>query len=282
MTVYRITTRKEIAPDIVSLDVSAPLIARKFEPGQFVILRVGERGERIPITIAWADAQEGTIRLIVEVLGKTTKRLAALKEGDSILNLVGPLGKAIESKKYGKVICIGGGVGAAPLYPIVNALRKAGNRVVSIIGARTKELLILENEIRARSSTFYVTTDDGSKGRHGFVTDVLRSVLEMDENFNLVVAIGPIPMMKAVSNLTRAYGVRTLVSLNPIMLDGMGMCGACRVTVGGKTKFTCVDGPMFDGHKVDFDELARRRERYLDEEKRALKAYEHKGGACRG
>jgi len=282
MTVYRITTRKEIAPDIVSLDVSAPLIARKFEPGQFVILRVDERGERIPITIAWADAQEGTIRLIVEVLGKTTKRLAALKEGDSILNLVGPLGKAIESKKYGKVICIGGGVGAAPLYPIVNALRKAGNRVVSIIGARTKELLILENEIRARSSTFYVTTDDGSKGRHGFVTDVLRSVLEMDENFNLVVAIGPIPMMKAVSNLTRAYGVRTLVSLNPIMLDGMGMCGACRVTVGGKTKFTCVDGPMFDGHKVDFDELARRRERYLDEEKRALKAYEHKGGACRG
>ena len=279
---YRITTRKEIAPDIVSLYVSAPLIARKFEPGQFVILRVGERGERIPITIAWADAQEGTIRLIVEVLGKTTKRLAALKEGDSILNLVGPLGKAIESKKYGKVICIGGGVGAAPLYPIVNALRKAGNRVVSIIGARTKELLILENEIRARSSTFYVTTDDGSKGRHGFVTDVLRSVLEMDENFNLVVAIGPIPMMKAVSNLTRAYGVRTLVSLNPIMLDGMGMCGACRVTVGGKTKFTCVDGPMFDGHKVDFDELARRRERYLDEEKRALKAYEHKGGACRG
>jgi len=282
MTVYRITTRKEIAPDIVSLYVSAPLIARKFEPGQFVILRVDERGERIPITIAWADAQEGTIRLIVEVLGKTTKRLAALKEGDSILNLVGPLGKAIESKKYGKVICIGGGVGAAPLYPIVNALRKAGNRVVSIIGARTKELLILENEIRARSSTFYVTTDDGSKGRHGFVTDVLRSVLEMDENFNLVVAIGPIPMMKAVSNLTRAYGVRTLVSLNPIMLDGMGMCGACRVTVGGKTKFTCVDGPMFDGHKVDFDELARRRERYLDEEKRALKAYEHKGGACRG
>lgn len=279
---YKITTRKEIAPDIISLEVAAPLIAKKFEPGQFVILRVNERGERIPITIAWADAQAGTIRLIIEVLGKTTKRLAALKEGDSILNLVGPLGKAIESKKYGKVICIGGGVGAAPLYPIVSALRKAGNKVVSIIGARTKELLILENEIRARSDGFYVTTDDGSKGRHGFVTNVLQSLLEMDKSFNLVVAIGPIPMMKAVSNLTRAYGVRTLVSLNPIMLDGMGMCGACRVTVGGKTKFTCVDGPMFDGHQVDFDELALRRERFLDEEKRALKAYEHKGGACRG
>ena len=275
---YEIVAKKELAPTIVSIEVHALRIARKALPGHFVILMAHEKGERIPLTIADSDREKGTITLIFDMVGKTTKILGKLRIGDSISHLVGPLGNPFEVKKYGRIIGIGGGVGTGPLYPKLKVLREFGNYLISIIGAKTKELLILEEEIRKLSHETYVTTDDGSYGRKGFVTEVLSDLLGRGKIVDLVVAVGPVPMMKAVAEITRPFGIKTVVSLNPIMMDGTGMCGTCRVSVGGETKFTCVHGPHFDAHLVDFEELETRRSAYLDEEKIAMREYERCSG----
>ena len=257
----------------------APEIAEKAQAGQFVILRIDEEGERIPLTLfEWKSAEDsvGTITLIFQQLGVSTKKLAALNVGDEILNVAGPLGNPSCIQNYGVVAVVCGGVGTAAAYPIAKALKAAGNKVVSILGARNKELIILEDEMKAVSDEFYISTDDGSKGQKGFVTDVLRSLIEKKYSFGIVYAIGPVPMMKATAEVTRPYGIKTIVSLNPIMVDGMGMCGSCRVTVGGKTKFACIDGPEFDAHKTDFKELMDRLREYPAEESSAL-AFREKG-----
>ncbi len=269
---YRIVAKKELAPAVKSLTINAPLISKKARPGQFIIIRVDESGERIPLTIADLDVQQGTVTTIFLEVGKTTKQLGSLKEGGSLADLAGPLGKPTEIKKYGKVVCVGGGVGVAPLYLEAKALKDAGNKVISIIGARTKELLIFEKEMQQVSDELHIATDDGSKGHHGFVTDVLQKLIT-EQNIDMVLAIGPTVMMKAVAKVTKPHNIKTLVSLNPIMVDGTGMCGACRVTVGGETKFTCVDGPEFDAHLVDFEELMNRQRTYLEEEKVALERW---------
>jgi len=254
------------------LDVSAPQIARAYQPGQFIILRNTERGERIPLTVADVNPREGFISLIFAVVGKSTRELASLNVGDEILDLLGPLGKPSKIKKYGTVACIGGGIGAAPLYPIIRALSGAGNRIFTILGARCGELLFWRSRMEKLSEQTYITTDDGSCGKKGYVTDELGHLLD-ERNIDRVIAIGPLVMMSAVSALTRGYGVDTIVSLNPVMVDGTGMCGACRVTVGGVTKFACVDGPEFNAHEVDFDELFHRAGFYLREEEHSLKRY---------
>ncbi len=248
-------------------EIEAPDIARKAKPGQFVIIRPNEKGERIPLTISKANPEAGTIRIIFQVVGKTTAYLSTFKEGDSILDVIGPLGKPTDIEKVGTVVCVGGGTGIAVLYPITKALKDAGNHVISIIGARSKNILILEDDMREASHELHITTDDGSYGRKGFVSDVLKELLDTRDDIKMVVAIGPVIMMKVICNITKEYGVKTLVSLNPIMVDGTGMCGACRVTVGGKVRFACVDGPEFDGHQVDFDELMKRLSMYREEEK---------------
>ncbi len=263
-----IIARKQLGPDVVRLDVVHPKLARKARPGQFVILRISEDGERFPLTIADTDLPQGSITLIFQVVGKSTALLAELAEGDTILNLVGPLGRATEIERYGRVLCVGGGVGAAPLYPIAKALKGAGNEVTAVIGARSRALLILEDEFRAFADEVRVATDDGTYGRHGFVTDVIADLLSEGRTFAKCWAIGPVPMMRAVCDVTREAGLPTMVSLNPIMVDGTGMCGGCRVVVGGKVRFACVDGPEFDGHEVDFDSLARRLTAYRDKERR--------------
>lgn len=250
--------------------VRAPEIAKKYKAGQFVILRVHEKGERIPLTIAAADEREGTITIISQEVGQTTKMLGQLRKGDTIPDLVGPLGKPSEIEHFGTVVVIGGGVGTAVAYPEAKALKDVGNRLISIIGARTKDLLILEDEMRKISDELYITTDDGSKGHHGFVTDALAELIEKQVKIDRVVAIGPAIMMKAVANLTRPHRIKTMVSLNPIMVDGTGMCGACRVSVAGQTKFACVDGPSFDGHEVDYDLLMARLRSYIEQEKIAM------------
>ena len=270
---FKIVKREEMAEGTVILnDIEAPLIAKKAKPGQFVILKANEEGERIPLTMADTDPEKGTITVIYMVVGKSTAIFRDLKVGDGYQDVIGPLGKATHVEKLGKVICVGGGTGVAVLHPITKAMKQIGNDVTCIIGSRTKELLILEKEMGAASNDLRVCTDDGSYGHHGFVTDVMKEVLE-EGGVKLVVAIGPVPMMKAVSNITREYNVSTMVSLNPIMVDGTGMCGGCRVTVGGKTKFACVDGPEFDGHQVDYDELMLRLQAYLEEEKRCHEEY---------
>ena len=271
----KIITKDELASGIKLFKVYAPLIATKAKPGQFVILKIDERGERIPITIVDSDSEEEALTLIVQEVGKTTKKLGRMKEGEEITDLVGPLGNPSEIENFGQVVVIGGGVGVATAYEEAKALKKAENRVVSIIGARSKDLLFFEQEMRQVSDELYITTDDGTRGRKGFVTDVLKDLIEQRRQIDLVFAVGPTIMMKVVSEITRPYGIRTVVSLNPIMLDGTGMCGACRVRVGGQTKFTCVDGPDFDGHLVDFDELMARQRMYLKEEKLALQMYEN-------
>ncbi len=244
---------------------------KKAKPGQFVILRASETGERIPLTMADTDPEKGTITIIYQVVGKTTALFKTLKEGDGYLDIIGPLGKPTEIEKYdGDVVCVGGGTGVAVLHPITRGLKEKGNHVIAIIGARTKDLLILEDKMKAASHELHVCTDDGSYGHHGFVTDVLKEILEKG-NVKLVVGIGPVPMMKFVCAMTKEYNVKTLVSLNPIMVDGTGMCGCCRVTVDGKTKFACVDGPEFDGHKVDFDELMKRLRHIWLKKKRPMK-----------
>ncbi|MEE4240575.1 MAG: sulfide/dihydroorotate dehydrogenase-like FAD/NAD-binding protein [Desulfopila sp.] len=265
---FTIVRREEMSNGNVILnEIEAPRIARKALPGQFVILKSGENGERIPLTMADSDSEKGTITVIYMVVGKSTAIFKELKVGDAYDDVIGPLGKPTHLEKVGKVVCVGGGTGVAVLHPITRGLKEVGNDVTCIIGARNKDLLILEEQMRQASHDLRVCTDDGSYGHHGFVTDVLREILDGGD-IKLVVGIGPVPMMKAVSNLTREYNVSTLVSLNPIMVDGTGMCGGCRVTVGGETKFACVDGPEFDGHQVDFDELNLRLQAYLEDEKK--------------
>ncbi len=267
---YKIVAKKDLASTIKLFEIYAPRVAKKAMPGQFVILRLDEKGERIPLTITDWSKEKGTVTVVVLEAGKTTKKLASMKVGDYILNFVGPLGKPAEVKNYGTVVFVGGGVGIALLYPEVRAFKEVGNKIITIIGARTKDLLIFEEELAKLSDELYIATDDGSKGHHGFVSDLLKKLLDEGKHIDLVVAVGPVIMMKVISNLTKPYGIKTIVSLNPIMVDGTGMCGSCRVIVGGETKFTCVDGPEFDGHLVDFDNLIARNQRYLEEEKLAL------------
>ena len=265
---FRILEKREMAERTVcEFKIEVPDIAKKAKPGQFVVIRANETGERIPLTMAGTDPEAGTINIIFQVVGKTTALLRSLGEGDEIVDIIGPLGVPTHVEKLGTVICVGGGTGVAVMYPITKAYKEAGNHVIAIIGARTKDLLILEEEMKAASHDLRVTTDDGSYGHHGFVTDVLKQILDGGDDVKLVVGIGPVPMMKFLCKMTKEYEVKTVVSLNPIMVDATGMCGACRVSVGGKTRFCCVEGPEFDGHQVDFDELVKRQRAYLTEEK---------------
>ena len=266
---FKIITREEMAEGTVILnEIDAPLIARKAKPGQFVILKANETGERIPLTMADTNPEKGTLTVIYMVVGKSTALFRDLKLGEGYQDIIGPLGAATHLEKVGKVVCVGGGTGVAVLHPITRGLKEVGNDVTCIIGSRTKDLLIMEDLMKAASHDLRVCTDDGSYGHHGFVTDVMKEVLE-EGGVNLVVSIGPVPMMKAVCKITKEFNVKTVVSLNPIMVDGTGMCGGCRVTVGGKTRFACVDGPEFDGHEVDFDELMLRLQAYTEEEKKS-------------
>ncbi|MFQ5645652.1 MAG: sulfide/dihydroorotate dehydrogenase-like FAD/NAD-binding protein [bacterium] len=269
---FKILKAEMLTPNSILHEVHAPLVVRNARPGQFIILRVDEEGERIPLTIADKDRERGTISLITQIVGATTARLSDLKEGDAILDLVGPLGKPTHIENFGRVACVGGGLGAAPLYPITKALKEAGNYVTFISGARSREYVILEEEFKSLVDRLEITTDDGSYGVHGLVTDTLLELIKT-ERVDLVVAIGPLVMMSAVCRLTGEFNVPTVVSLNPIMVDGTGMCGSCQVTVGGETKFVCVDGPEFDGHQVDFNELRMRQAFYLNEEKTAYDLY---------
>ncbi len=256
------------------MKVLAPDVARAAKPGQFVIIRIDEQSERIPLTVADYNVVEGSVTIIFQEMGKTTKQLATLKAQDELQDFVGPLGTPSEIEKLGTVVLVGGGVGVAPVYPQAKAYKAAGNKVISIIGARSENLLILEEEMRTESDQLLICTDDGTKGHHGFVTDVLQKLLQSDEHVDRVVAIGPPIMMRAVAGVTQPFGVQTLVSLNPIMIDGTGMCGGCRVSVGGETKFACVDGPEFDAHKVDFNLLMSRLAVYREEESSSLKKHE--------
>ena len=275
---HKVVWKREMAQGTVChLKVDAPRIAKKAKPGQFVVLRANETGERIPLTMGGTDPSTGIIDLIFQVVGKTTALLRTLNVGDNIVDIIGPLGKPTHVENLGKVICVGGGTGVAVMYPITKAYKEAGNHVIAIIGSRTKDLLILEEEMRAASHDLRVTTDDGSYGHHGFVTDVLRKILDEQKDVKLIVGIGPVPMMKFLCRLTKEYGVKTMVSLNPIMVDATGMCGACRVTVGGRTRFCCVDGPEFDGHEVDYDELVKRQRAYLTEEKASMDQFKTAG-----
>ncbi|KPV62017.1 MAG: Sulfide dehydrogenase subunit beta precursor [Candidatus Bathyarchaeota archaeon BA2] len=278
---YKVLKKAELAPEIKLLEVNAPEVAKKAKPGQFVIIRIDEKGERFPLTLAEWEPKKGTITLIFLEVGVSTRKLGALGTGDEILDVVGPLGNPSDIKHYGSVAVVCGGVGTAAAYPIAKALKEAGNQVVSIIGARTEELLILEDEMKGLSDELYISTDDGSKGYKGFVSDVLRMLIEKGYRFDIVYAIGPPLMMRATANVTKPHSIKTIVSLNPIMVDGMGMCGACRVTVSGETRFACLDGPEFDGHLVDFDELIKRLRVYLSEEKQAAELYEKSRGIKR-
>ena len=268
---YEIIEKKTLSETVKLMKIKAPLVAKKALAGQFIILRIDEQGERIPLTIADYDRDKGTITVIFMKVGKTTKQLGTMKVGDKLLNFAGPLGVASEIEKYGTCVMIGGGVGIAPLYPIVRELKKAGNYVISILGARNQKLLMLENEIKEFSDELHICTDDGSKGTKGFVSNVLQDLIDKGKKIDIVWAIGPVIMMKVVADVTKKYDIKTMVSLNPIMVDGTGMCGGCRVTVGGEIKFACVDGPEFDGHKVDFGNLMLRNRRFLKEEEHACK-----------
>lgn len=277
---YKIMAKKELAPKIKLFEVHAPEMAEKARPGQFIILIINENGERIPLTIAGYDAAKGTISFGFNEVGKTTKQLGLLNEGDCIWNITGPLGVPSEIRNYGKVLCVAGGVMIAPMLLQVRALRESGNQVTTVVGARIKQLLFFEDEMKALSDKFFVATDDGSKGYKGL--DFLKEVLK-NEKFDRCVAYGPVVMMKNVSEITKPFGVPTVVSLTPIMVDGMGMCGVCRVTVGGKMKFGCVDGPEFDGHGVDYDELINRQRMFLPEERLSSLLWEMRGGCnCGG
>ena len=262
----KIVEKVALSENVVKMILEAPAIARKRKAGQFIVLLMDEKGERIPLTIVDSDPEKGTITIIFQVVGKTTAAMAGMNVGDHFSDVQGPLGNPTDIKKIGQVVCIGGGVGVGVVYPLVAALKQAGNQVISIIGARTKDLLILEEEMKQVSDRLLVATDDGSYGFHGFVSTVLQNLIEEGEKIEEVFAIGPVPMMKVIANLTRPHGIKTVVSLNPIMVDATGMCGACRVSVGGKTRFTCVDGPEFDGHQVDFDLLTSRLRMYCDQE----------------
>jgi ferredoxin--NADP+ reductase len=263
-----------LAPDVKKFIIEAPKIARKRKAGQFVIIRIKENGERIPLTIADSDNENGTITIIVQGVGKTTKELNSLNAGDFIQDVVGPLGKPSHIENFGTAVSVGGGVGTAIAYPTAVALKEAGNYTISIIGGRTKDYVILEDEMRKVCDEVHITTDDGSYGMHGFVTHKLQELIDKGIKIDLVLAIGPIPMMKAIADVTRPHKIKTIVSLNPIMVDGTGMCGGCRATVGGKTVYVCVDGPEFDAHEVDFTLLTNRNRAYLEAEKIALENFE--------
>ncbi len=271
---FEIKEKKQLATIIFQMVISAPRIAKKALPGQFIIIRIDERGERVPLTIQDSDAEAGTISIVFQVAGKTTTYLSELNAGDMLLDVVGPLGNPTELPEgKSKVVCVGGGVGTACMYPQVKELSKRGSEVTAIVGARTKELVILEDDLRKYATKLIICTDDGSYGRKGFVSDALKEILDSGDKPDLVIAIGPLIMMRVIADLTKPYGVHTIVSLNPIMVDGTGMCGGCRVTVGGEVKFTCVDGPEFDAHKVDFNELLMRQRYYLEEEKTSKEKY---------
>ncbi len=271
MSRFRIITKRVLAPTVTLLEIQAPRIARKAAAGQFVVVRLDEHGERIPLTIADKDPAKGTITIVFQSAGFTTQALARLEVGDALADVLGPLGVATHIERYGRVVCLAGGVGIAFLYPEVKAFAEAGNEVTTILAARSKDLLFFVDEIRQLSSALYLATDDGSAGHHGLITDVLKQLVEeQGQHFDYAIAIGPLPMMRATTALTKQYHLPTLVSLDPIMVDGTGMCGACRVTVGGEVKFACVDGPDFDGHLVDFDELAKRKRAFAHEEKECL------------
>lgn len=270
---YKVTEKTFLQEIVVRMVIEAPEVARKRKAGQFVVLMIGEKGERIPLTIVDSDSKKGTITIIYQIVGKTTDQLSKLNKGDFIKHVLGPLGHPTEIENFGTAVVVGGGVGIGVAYPIAAALKKAGNTVKSIIGARTKDILILEDDMREVSDQLLVATDDGSYGFHGFVSTVLQNLIDSGEKINIVYAIGPVPMMRVLANLTKPYGLKTIVSLNPIMVDATGMCGACRVSVGGKTMFGCVDGPEFDGHEVDFNLLMTRLKMYNTEEKRAMESY---------
>lgn len=270
---YLIVKKEVLNPSVKLLEIDAPYVARKAEPGQFIILRINDDGERIPLTIADFDREKGTVTIIFQEVGKTTIALGQLNEGDYILDFAGPLGVASHFDNISKAAVIGGGLGTAIAYPQAKKLHSMGAEVHSIIGFRNKDLIILENEMKNASSRLIVSTDDGSNGNKGFVTDKLKELIEEGNEYDIVIAIGPLIMMKFVSILTKQYGIKTMVSMNPVMIDGTGMCGGCRVTVGGTTKFACVDGPDFDGHLVDFDEAMRRQLMYKGEEKISMEKH---------
>ena len=271
---YRIVAKEDLASITKLMVIEAPLVARKARAGQFVIVRIDEYGERIPLTIADYDREKGTVTVVFQQVGKTTTQLGTMKPGDELASFTGPLGTPTEIDHYGNVVCVGGGVGIAPIYPIARELKAAGNYIISIIGARTKELLIWEDRIRSVSDEVIVCTDDGSYGRKALVTQPLKELLEeRGKEIQRIWAIGPAIMMKFCALTTKPFGIKTIVSLNPIMVDGTGMCGACRVEVGGQTRFTCVHGPEFDGHEVNWDLLMARQRIYLEEEKRALERF---------
>jgi ferredoxin/flavodoxin---NADP+ reductase len=271
--VYKILDRQDLAPIVHLFKIGAPEVAKKAQPGQFVIVRIDEKGERIPLTFADWDKKAGTVTIVFQEAGATTCRLARLNAGESIENFVGPLGIPTHIEKYGTVVCVGGGIGVAPITPIARGLKQAGNKVISIMGARNKGLLFWEDKLRQASSELIVTTDDGTYGRKALVTEPLKEILA-SQKVDRVIAIGPIPMMKFCSLTTLPFGVKTLVSLNPLMVDGTGMCGCCRVSVDGATKFACVDGPDFDGHQVDWDLMTVRSRAYAPEEKRSLEQWQ--------
>jgi NAD(P)H-flavin reductase len=270
---YEIIELEKLAPQINLLKLHVPLITQKAEAGQFVVLRINQEGERIPMSITDLDSKTGILTIIFQEVGKTTAHLATLEKGDFLADVVGPLGIPTHVEKFGTCICVGGGIGIAPIHFVAKALKALGNKVISIIGARSKDLLILEKEMKEISDELHISTDDGSYGHHGFVTDVLTRILSQGQKTDFIMAIGPVIMMRAVCGVTAPHGIKTLVSLNPVMVDGTGMCGACRVTVGGKTKFACVDGPDFDGHQVDFDELIKRQAMYREQEKMAMERW---------
>jgi len=270
---YKIISAEFIAPNIKRFEIEAPKIALKRKAGQFVIIRIAENGERIPLTIADSNLTKGTITIIVQGIGKTTNKLNKLTKGEYILDVVGPLGKSSHIENFGTAISIGGGVGTAIAYPTAVALKEAGNYTISIIGGRSKDFVILEDEMKKICDEVFITTDDGSYGTHGFVTQKLKQLIDEGRKIDFVLAIGPIPMMKAVAEVTRPFGIKTVVSLNPVMVDGTGMCGGCRATVDNKTVFVCVDGPEFDAHKVDFATLERRNRTYNEDEKIALQNF---------
>ncbi|MDR0372889.1 MAG: sulfide/dihydroorotate dehydrogenase-like FAD/NAD-binding protein [Nitrososphaerota archaeon] len=279
LQINQITEKEQLNSVIKKITIYAPDIAAKAKAGQFVIFKVHEDSERIPLTISSWDKENQTISLIFQEIGFSTKELGCLEVGQKIQSVVGPLGNASEIKNYGTAVVICGGLGTAVAYPVAKALKEAGNRVISIMGARSEELFILEKEMRAISDEVYLTSDDGTKGQKGFVSDVLKSLIAKNYKFDIAFAIGPPIMMSVIADITRPYGIKTIASLNPIMVDGMGMCGACRVTIDGKIQFACVDGPEFDAHKVNFRELMQRLKSYCDEEKFTL-SVQSTGGNC--
>jgi len=273
---YKILDKKRLNPQVTFMKLEAPHVVENAKPGQFIVIKIDEKGERIPLTIVNNNIDEGTVSIVFQEIGKTTKRLATLEIENEVMDIIGPLGRPTHIEKFGKMLCVGGGVGTAEIYPVARAFKDVGNEITSIIGARDKDLLLFVDEMKLLSSRLYITTDDGSAGRKGLVTDVLEELLKK-ESFSLVYAVGPVLMMKRVADVTKNYNIKTVVSLNANMVDATGMCGTCRVKVGGKTKFTCVDGPDFDAHQVDFFEFINRDRRFKDKEEESLRHYEKKG-----